>query len=43
MHTGFVMVPQMIQSQSTSIVLAEEETKKLPMIINEISTSLTVI
>ena len=28
MHTGFVMVPQMIKSQSTALVIAED--KKLP-------------
>lgn len=38
MHTGFVMVPQMIKSQSTALVVAED--KKLPMVIANICTAL---
>ena len=41
MHTGFVMIPQMIKSQSTAIIVVEE--KKLPMVIEKISTALTKI
>lgn len=41
MHTGFVMVPQMIKSQSTALVVAED--KKLPMVIIPSGTSLTTI
>lgn len=41
MHTGFVMVPQMIKSQSTALVVAED--KKLPMVIVEGCTSLAKI
>ncbi len=39
MHTGFVMVPQMIKSPSTAVVIGEDK-KQLPMIIEEISTAL---
>jgi len=38
MHTGFVMVPQMIKSQSTALVVCED--KKLPMIVEEVCTAL---
>lgn len=38
MHTGFVMIPQMIKSQSTALVVAQD--KKLPMIIPNACTSL---
>ena len=38
MHTGFVMVPQMIKSQSTALIIAED--KKLPMVIEKSCTSL---
>lgn len=41
MQTGFVMVPQMIKSPSTALVIAED--KKLPMVIVNSSTSLSVI
>lgn len=38
MHTGFVMVPQMIKSQSTALVVAED--KKLPMVVVNACTAL---
>lgn len=38
MHTGFVMIPQMIKSQSTALVIAQD--KKLPMVIEKTCTSL---
>ena len=38
MHTGFVMVPQMIKSQSTALVIFED--KKLPMVIEHTCTAL---
>ena len=41
MHTGFVMVPQMIKSQSTVLVIAQD--KKLPMVIEKTSTALAKI
>lgn len=41
MHTGFIMVPQMIKSQSTALIVAED--KKLPMVILQSSTSLTTV
>ena len=41
MHTGFVMVPQMIKSQSTALVIAQD--KKLPMVIEKTSTALAKI
>lgn len=41
MHTGFVMVPQMIKSQSTALVVAQD--KKLPMVIVKTSTSLAKV
>ena len=41
MNTGFIMIPQMIKSQSTALVVAED--KKLPMVIVKTSTSLTKI
>lgn len=41
MHTGFVMIPQMIKSQSTALVVAED--KKLPMIMPQVGTSLTTM
>ena len=41
MHTGFIMVPQMIKSQSTALVVAED--KKLPMVIEKTSTALAKI
>ena len=41
MHTGFVLVPQMIKSQSTALVVAED--KKLPMVIEKACTSLAKI
>ncbi len=41
MHTGFVMVPQMIKSQSTALIIAED--KKLPMVIIPSGTSLATV
>ena len=41
MNTGFIMIPQMIKSQSTALVVAED--KKLPMVIVKTSTSLAKI
>lgn len=41
MNTGFIMVPQMIKSPSTALIVAED--KKLPMVIEEVCTSLTKI
>ncbi len=41
MHTGFVMIPQMIKSQSTALVVCED--KKLPMIVEEMCTAITTI
>ncbi len=41
MHTGFVMVPQMIKSQSTALVA--HEGLKLPQLLPSVSTSLVVV
>lgn len=41
MHTGFVMVPQMIKSQSTALVESSE--KMLPQVVVEGCTSLVVV
>lgn len=41
MNTGFVMVPQMIKSQSTALVVAED--KKLPMIIEKSCTAIAKV
>lgn len=41
MHTGFVMIPQMIKSQPTALVVAQN--KKLPMIMPQLGTSLTIM
>lgn len=41
MHTGFVMVPQMIKSQSTALVIAQD--KKLPMVIEKMGTKLVTL
>lgn len=38
MNTGFVMIPQMIKSQSTALVLLED--KKLPMVCENTSKAL---
>ena len=41
MHTGFVMVTQMIKSQSTALVAAED--KKLPMVLGDTGTALAKV
>lgn len=41
MHTGFIMIPQMIKSQSTALIITED--KKLPMVIEKSCTSLKKI
>ena len=41
MHTGFVMIPQMIKSQSTALVVVED--KKLPMVIENSCRALAKI
>lgn len=38
MHTGFVMIPENIKSQSTAITVAQG--KQLPAVINNSSTAL---
>ncbi len=39
MYTGFVMVPQMIKSPCTALIAGEDK-KQLPMIIEEMCTAL---
>lgn len=41
MNTGFIMVPQMIKSQSTALVASNE--KLLPQVLPSCSTSLVVV
>lgn len=41
MHTGFVMVPQMIKSQSTALVASSD--KLLPQVVTNCCTSLVVV
>lgn len=41
MHTGFVMIPEMIKSPCTALIVAED--KKLPMVIIDTCTSLAKI
>lgn len=41
MHTGFVMLPEMIKSPSYDLVVMED--KKLPMVIEKTCTSLVTV
>ena len=41
MHTGFVMLPEMIKSPSFDLVVMED--KKLPMVIEKTCTSLVTV
>ncbi len=39
MHTGFVMLPEMIKSPCTDLIVGEDK-KMLPIIIEEVCTDL---
>ena len=39
MHTGFVMILEMIKSPCTALVLGEDK-KMLPMVVEEVCTAL---
>ncbi len=39
MHTGFVMLPEMIKSPCTDLIVGEDK-KMLPMVIEECCTAL---
>ena len=41
MNTGFILLPQMIKSPSTALVVFED--KKLPMVVENTCTSLAKI
>lgn len=39
MNTGFVMIPEMIKSPSTAIIISEDK-KQLPIVVEEVCTAL---
>lgn len=39
MNTGFVMIPEMIKSPCTAIVISEDK-KQLPIVVEEVCTAL---
>ncbi len=39
MYTGFVMIPEMIKSPSTALVLGEDK-KMFPIVVQEVCTDL---
>ena len=41
MHTGFIMLPQMISSPNTALIVFED--KKLPMVVNNSSKALVKV